>query len=131
AVRFFPEVRARNERLLEVLWVVDDGRHREPLIAVRFVVAVEVLGDHRALAVRDAVLPQVSGFQVRRDDLEGAEPRRRRRAAPTTRGVRRAAATLAAAVAPLSAGDLPRRDRVALPPGVARRWLRGAEVGQP
>src|SRR5205809_5517819 len=40
AIRLFLEMRARDERLQEVLGIVDDGRYGEPLIAVRLGVAI-------------------------------------------------------------------------------------------
>src|SRR2546427_4948352 len=78
AIRLFLEVRARDERLLEVLGIVDDGGHREPLIGVRLGVAIVVFGQDRALTVGHAILPEISSLQVRRDDFQRATLRRRR-----------------------------------------------------
>src|SRR5438093_12381953 len=82
AIRLFLEMRARDERLQEVLGIVDDGRYGEPLIAVRLGVAIVVFGQRGALTVGHAVLSQISGLEVRRDDLQRAAPRHRRSAAP-------------------------------------------------
>ena len=55
------EVRARVERLRQVLRIVDDRDDEQPDVAVRMRrQAIEVLRDRRVLAVGNAVLPQVS-----------------------------------------------------------------------
>src|SRR5216684_3352557 len=59
AVRLLLEVRARDERLLEVFGIVDDGGDGEPLIAVRLGMAIVVFGQRGALAVRHAVLSEI------------------------------------------------------------------------
>src|SRR6267378_462791 len=79
-VAFLLEMRARDERLLEVLRILDDSGHREPLIAVRLVVAIEVFEDHRVFAIGNAVLAKISRLQVRRDDLQRSALRLRRSA---------------------------------------------------
>src|SRR5436190_7628091 len=63
AIRLFLEMRARDERLQEVLGIVDDGRYGEPLIAVRLGVAIVVFGQRGALTVGHAVLSQISGLE--------------------------------------------------------------------
>src|SRR5215470_6496818 len=68
-VRFLLEVRARDERLREVLRVVDDRRDREPVVAVALGMPVEVLRDDRVLAVRHAVLAKVTFLQACRHDF--------------------------------------------------------------
>ena len=45
--------------------ILDLRRDREPLLAIRPLVEIPVLGQHGVLAVGDAVLPQVSGAEVR------------------------------------------------------------------
>src|SRR4029450_1582918 len=64
SVRFLLERRAEEEWLIQVRGIFDDTGHHDPLIAVRLVVAVEVLGENGALAVGNAVLPKVAGFHV-------------------------------------------------------------------
>src|SRR5712691_4958378 len=151
AIRFFLEVRARDERLLQVLGIVDDGGHREPLVAVRLGVAIVVFGQDRALTVGHAILPEISSLQVRRDDFQRATLRRRRAAAsgcaaPAARtritGSGRVVsalsdaasgddtATAAAAAAWRSARDFPRRRRIALPARFSFWRLRLAEAQQ-
>src|SRR3982074_577601 len=61
SVRFLLEAGARDERLLQVLGIFNDRGDREPLIAVRLVVPVEVLRHDRILAVGDAVFPEIPG----------------------------------------------------------------------
>src|SRR5438093_3345704 len=158
AIRLFLEMRARDERLQEVLGIVDDGRYGEPLIAVRLGVAIVVFGQRGALTVGHAVLSQISGLEVRRDDLQRAAPRQRRSAAPgaaasgsaaaaaRTRITRHSrvvctlndaasgddAATEAATATAAwrSARDFPRRRRITLPARFSGWRLRLAEAQQ-
>src|SRR5947207_4991476 len=143
AIRLLLEVRAGDERLLEVLGIVDDRGDGEPQVAVRLVVAVVIFGQPGALTVGHSVLSQTSSLEVRGDDLQRAALRHRRSAAPgaaasgcgtaaaRTRITRRSrvvstlndatsgddAATEAAtsAAAWRSARDFPRRRRMPLP----------------
>src|SRR4051812_6561547 len=71
AVGFLLEVRARDERLREILRILDDRRHREPF-ASEIRMAVEVLGQPGILTVRNTVLPQVARAQLSGDALHPA-----------------------------------------------------------
>src|SRR5690349_21613968 len=59
SVGFLLEGRAEKEGLIEVCRIFDDARHHDPLIAVRLVVSIEVLGEHGLFAVGHAVLAKV------------------------------------------------------------------------
>src|ERR1051325_4696880 len=77
-VGFLLEVRAGDEVGIQILRVGHHGRHDEPLVAVRRGEAIEVLGDHRVLAVGHAIFPQPAAAQVISDHLEiGARGRPR------------------------------------------------------
>src|SRR5438874_1015146 len=72
AVALFLERGAQQKRLIQIFRVFDHARHGDPLIDIRFVVAIEVLGEFGVLAVRNAVLSKVAGLHVRGDDLQVA-----------------------------------------------------------
>src|SRR5580658_8323913 len=72
AVALLLEPAAGNERLSEILRIVHNRGHGEPLVAVGLGVAVEVLGQDGVLAVRDAVLAKIAGLHVSGHDLERA-----------------------------------------------------------
>src|SRR5437867_6470165 len=74
-VRLFPEVRAGDELVSQVLRIVDDCRNGEPFGPV-VRMPIQVLGQDRILAVGYAILAQVSRPQVRCDDLQRAALRR-------------------------------------------------------
>src|SRR5687767_7460651 len=74
-VRELLEVRARGECAGEVLRILDPDDDRQPRIAVRHRVQVPVLRDDGPIAVRRAVLADVAGSQVGRDDLQAARSR--------------------------------------------------------
>src|SRR5215813_8435162 len=60
------EVGAGDERRLQVFRIVDHGPHQQDDVTVGLGSdPVEVLGDRRVRAVRDAVLPQISFPEVR------------------------------------------------------------------
>ena len=63
----------------QVLWIFDLRRDRQPLLAVRPLVEIPVFGQHGVLAVGDAVLAQVPGAQIRRDDAQRSAARANRR----------------------------------------------------
>ncbi len=147
SVRLQPEVRARVERPVQVVRVVDHRQHVQPGIAVGMRrQALDVFGDRGLLAVRHAVLPQVSLAEIGRDDLDmaaavdlGLLPRRRTAAKTLTTAARDTARQDAAAggariwrrrTAP-HAGTLPLREREPLPGLLGRRPLRAIEVQQP
>src|SRR5262245_47437080 len=71
-VGLFPEVRARDEWLGQVLGILDDGGDGEPDVAAAFREEIVVLADGGAGAVRHTVLPEVAWPQVRGDDFERA-----------------------------------------------------------
>src|SRR5438552_7026519 len=75
-VWFALEVSAREVLLAKVFRIVDGRQHGQPVAAVRGE-PIEILGDARVLAVRDAVLSEVAFAQIGRDDFE--RPRSRRR----------------------------------------------------
>src|SRR6186713_140070 len=68
------EIRAGDERLGQILWILDDGGHREPDVAVPFREQIVVLTHRRARAVGHTVLAKVPRPQVRRDNFERAPP---------------------------------------------------------
>src|SRR5262245_10473446 len=70
AVGFFLEDRRRQSHGTQILWILDLRRDREPLLTIRPLVEIPVLGHHGVLAVGDAVLPQVSRAKVFGDDLQ-------------------------------------------------------------
>src|SRR6187455_1977600 len=74
AVRLLLEVTAGHEVLVQVPRVGDDGRDDEPLVVVRRLEAIEVLGEGRILAVGHAVLAQPPRGQARGRHLQVAEP---------------------------------------------------------
>ena len=59
--------------------VFDLRRDREPLLTIRPLVDVPVLGHHGVFAVGNAVLPQISGAEVLRHDLQRSAGRANRR----------------------------------------------------
>src|SRR3984957_18861199 len=72
AIRFQPEVRARDERLVQVLGIVDRCAEQQVDRTVRLrAEPVDVLGDERVLAVRHAALPQAALALVGRGHLDG------------------------------------------------------------
>src|SRR2546426_1807873 len=54
------EMRARDEFLIEICWIINDGRDDEPGIAVRLDGAIVILRHNGFFAVRNAVLSQIS-----------------------------------------------------------------------
>src|SRR5262249_32569124 len=58
-VRLFLELRADDERLTQVLLIVDDGRHNQQFAAASRPQDVEVLRDGGALAVGHTVLTEI------------------------------------------------------------------------
>src|SRR6266550_1140938 len=84
AVRFLLEVRARHEVGIQILRIRHHRRHDEPLVAVRRGEAIEVLGDHRVLAVRHAILSKPAAAQVIGDHFEICARRRPRLSAAAT-----------------------------------------------
>src|SRR4029453_10554402 len=74
-VRFLLEVSRRHKRNVEVHGIVHDRHDGEPLITVRFGEPVEVFRHRCAVAVRNAVLPQVPRAQLCRHDLQRSRPR--------------------------------------------------------
>src|SRR5690348_915603 len=64
------ELRTRDKRLLEVLRIVDDGGHKQRLAAAGERRNIEVFGEGGVLAVRDAVLSQISGAQAGSCDFQ-------------------------------------------------------------
>src|SRR5213595_2741427 len=71
-IGFTFERAARDERLREVLRVVDNRRDRDVAVPVRLVVAIEPFGHDGILAVRHAVLAQIACAHLTRDDAEAA-----------------------------------------------------------
>src|SRR5215472_2673045 len=74
-VGLFLEVSAGDELLLQILRIVDDGRHDEPRIAIRLIGAIEILGKDRIAAIRHTVLAQISGAHVGGNHFEGTPAR--------------------------------------------------------
>src|SRR5688572_1117850 len=70
--RFLLEVRARDERLRQVLRVLDDGRHDKPVARNGVSETCEVFGHGSTLAVRHAIRTQPAGQHVPGRDLQSA-----------------------------------------------------------
>src|SRR5262245_26609759 len=70
AVRFLLEERRRESRVAQILRIVELRRDREPLLTIRALVEIPVLGHDSVLAVGNAVLPQVSRAKILGDDLQ-------------------------------------------------------------
>ena len=67
AVRLFLELGAQIERPVQIRRILEDRRHDEPDVAVRVRrQPIEMLGERRVLAVRDAVVPQIAVAEIRR-----------------------------------------------------------------
>src|ERR1043166_8796229 len=103
-------MRARDERELKIFRVVDDGADEKDDVAVRLGSDfVEVLGDVRGRAVRDAVLSQIALAEVRRRHEERAADGRSATATA-------AASTAPASTAATSTTPPPRPPRPPPPP---------------
>src|ERR1044071_5410546 len=70
AIRLLSKIRRRNKWLRQILRVLDDRRHGEPLEITRAGMTIVVLSDDGVLAVWHAVGPQVARSQPGRHDLE-------------------------------------------------------------
>src|SRR5687768_2116845 len=101
---FLLEVRARDERLRQVLRVLDDGRHDKPVGRNGVSKAREVFGHGRALAVRHAIGAKPAGEHVGGRDLQST---------PALRAAGRADSTTEEGVL-LPAATLPLGHRIAL-----------------
>src|SRR5262249_45270909 len=113
AVRLLLEIRTRHVLHLQILRVVDERSYHQPLIAISFFVNVPILRQHGVGTVRHAVLSQISGAHVGRDDLQIAVLWRIVCTAGCRRTDRRRTATL---------WNLPLSRRVTLPRRFPRGW---------
>src|SRR5205807_1392267 len=67
------EMRARDKRLSQISSIVHNRRNDEPLVAVRLAWdGVKVFSENRVVAVRHAVLPQISSDHRSRGDFQPA-----------------------------------------------------------
>src|SRR5689334_712235 len=64
------EVGARDELLLQILRIVNDGGDDQPRIAIRLVSAIEIFRHSCVTAIRHTVLAQISGTHPRGDHLQ-------------------------------------------------------------
>ena len=101
-------MRARDEFLIEVRWIINDSRDDEPGIAIRLCGAIVIFRHNRFFAVRSAVLSQVSRAHPARHNLQ------------RTAGGRATSAP--------SAGRFPRCYRIPLPGPGSCWWLELAEM---
>src|SRR5207302_8777731 len=52
----FFEIRTGNERLTQILRIIDDAHYHKPLVAVRACIALVILGQHGVRAVGSPIL---------------------------------------------------------------------------
>src|SRR5947208_4763819 len=76
SIRLFFEMRARDEFLIEVRWIINDSRDDEPGIAIRLCGAIVMFRHNRLFAVRNAVLSEVSRAHPGRHNLQRTAGRR-------------------------------------------------------
>src|SRR5436309_16006733 len=68
----FSKMSARDERLVQVHRIIDNTGNDEPTIAVRLIGAIVVFRQHGLITIRYAVLPEIAGPHLRRDNLQAA-----------------------------------------------------------